>query len=56
MWDINGLLACTLSYTWGGVGKGEGGRGKGERERGVGLTKSQLLIYHNIIQICIQIC
>ena len=53
MWDINGLLACTLSYTWGGGG--EGGKG-GKGERGVGLTKSQLLIYHNIIQICIQIC
>ena len=45
MWDINGLLACTLSYTW-GVGKGEGERG--ERERGVGFTKSQLLIYHKL--------
>ena len=30
MWDINGLLACTLSYTW-GVGKGEGGKGEGGR-------------------------
>ena len=32
MWDINGLLACTLSYTWGGGGEGgKGGKGEGGR-------------------------
>ena len=32
MWDINGLLACTLSYTWGGgVEGGKGGKGEGGR-------------------------
>ena len=32
MWDINGLLTCTLSYTWGGGGEGgKGGKGEGGR-------------------------
>ena len=32
MWDINGLLACTLSYSWGGGGEGgKGGKGEGGR-------------------------